>query len=429
MRRSPLVVLVSAQLVVLAVAGIVAAMRFPVWALVDELAHFDYVVTVGRDARLPVLERDLVSERALTLGGGAGGDPARLGLRGRSYEAFQPPLYYVLLAPVATVGGERMATVRVLRLAGVALLGLAAWLTWLLARRVFEGDEDDEAPLAAFALALCVFVLPAFVVRGVTIANTALALPLALAVVLLCWEALERGDARRLVAAGAALGLALLTRVELAVLAPLLLGVAWVLWRRGRVGAGPAAAAVALPALLLAPWLAWNLHRYGALTASDIARDMQEPVLNPQGTRYGVGDLVDGGRRILGGALPEEWWVRYLSGTWRAGRDAVAAVVVLVPVGLALARPPQRIGRALAFLVAPLVLTVAGLAFVLLANQFDLLKPRYLHPVLPAYALFVALVLRRWLSPRGVAAVAAVVTAGTVALWLVLAAGEAYTGG
>lgn len=428
MRRSPLAVLVAAQLLVLAVAGIVVAMRFPVWALVDELAHFDYVVTVGQDARLPVLEEDLVSERALTLGGGPGGDPAQLGLRGQSYEAFQPPLYYVLLAPVATVGGERLATVRVLRLAGVALLGVAAWLTWLLARRVFADDEDGEAPLAAFALALCVLILPAVVVRGVTIANTALALPLALAVVLLCWDALERGDARRLVAAGGVLGLALLTRLELAVLAPLLLGVAWVLWRRGRVGAGPAAAAVALPGLLLAPWLAWNLHRYGALTASDVAKEMQEPVLNPEGRTYGVGDLVDRGRTVIGGALPEEWWVRYLSGAWRAARDAVAAVAVLVPIGLALARPPHRVGRALAFLVAPLVLTLAALAVILLASQFDLVKPRYLHPVLPAYALFVALVLRRWLPPRGIAALAAGATAATVVLWLVLAGGETYTG-
>lgn len=428
MRRSPLAVLVAAQLLVLVAASVVVAMRFPVWALVDELAHFDYVVTVGQDARLPVLEEDLVSGRALVLGGGAGGDPAQLGLRGQSYEAFQPPLYYVLLAPVATVGGESLATVRVLRLVGVLLLGVAVWLTWLLARRVFADDEDDEAALAAFALALCVFVLPAVVIRGVTIANTALALPLALAVVLLCWDALERGDARRLVAAGAALGLALLTRLELAVLAPLLLGVAWVLWRRGRVAAGPAAAAVGLPGLLLAPWLAWNLHRYGALTASDIARDMQEPVLNPDGRTYGVSDLADGGRRIIGGALPEEWWVRYLSGTWRAARDLVAVVVVLVPAALAFVRPPERAARALAFLVAPLVLTVAGLAFVLLASQFDLLKPRYLHPVLPAYALFVALVLRRWLPPRAIAALAAAVTAGIVVLWPVLAGGETYTG-
>lgn len=429
MRRSPLTALVVAQLVILAVAGIVVAMRFPVWALVDELAHFDFVVTVGQDGRLPVLEEDLVSERALVLGGGPAGDPAQLGLRGQSYEAFQPPLYYVLLAPVAAAGGESLATVRLMRLAGVLLLGVAAWLTWLLARRVFADDEDDEAPLAAFALAACVLILPAVVVRGVTVANTALALPLALAVVVLCWDALERGDGRRLLAAGGMLGLALLTRLELAVLAPLLLGVAWVLVRRGRVGAGPAAAAAALPAALLAPWLAWNLHRYGALTASDVAREMQEPVLNPEGRTYGASDLVDGGRRIISGALPEEWWVRYLSGAWRAARDVVAAVVILVPAGLALVRPPARAGRALAFLVAPLVLTVVALGVVLLASQFDLIKPRYLHPVLPAYALFVALAMRRWLSPRGIAAIAGVVTAAIVVLWLVLAGGETYTGG
>ena len=427
MRRSPVAWLIAVQLLILAVAGLTTVVRFPVWALVDELPHFDYVLTVGQDGRLPVLEEDLVSPGALALGGQAG-NPAQLGLAGQSYEAFQPPLYYVLLAPVTAAGGERMATVRVLRAAGLALLGLAVWLTWLLARRVFDEDDDELAAPAAFALALCVFLLPAVVVRNVTISTAALALPLAIAVVLLSWDALQRADARRLLAAGVVLGLALLTRVELAVLAPLLAGVAWVLWRRGAITLPWAAEALAAPVLLLAPWLAWNLHRYGALTANDLARDMQEPVLNPTGKTYGTGDLWRGAKLVFGGALPEEWWYRYLSGGWRAGRDLIAAVVILVPPVLVALRPPARLGRALAFLVAPLLLTCAALAFVLLAGQFDLLKPRYLHPVLPAYALFVALALRRWMPARGIAMLAAGVTAALTVLWLVSAAGETYTG-
>lgn len=428
MRRSPVALLIALQLLLIGAAGLVTVARFPVWALVDELAHFDYAVTIGQDARLPVLDEDLVSSDALALGGQTGEDPAGLGLRGESYEAFQPPLYYALLAPVAAAGGERMATVRIMRAVGLVLLGIGAWLTWLLALRVFGDDDDPLAAPAAFALALCVFFLPAFVIRGVTIANTALALPLALAVVLLCWDALEREDARRLLAAGFVLGLGLLTRLELAVLAPLLVGVAWLLWRRGAVRTAPAVGAVALPVVLLAPWLGWNLHRYGALTASDLARDMQEPALNPTGATYGADALVDGAKRVFGGALPEEWWSRYLSSGWRVARDVLAAVVILGPAGLAAVRPPERITRALTFLVAPLVLTAAALAFVLLAGQFDLLKPRYLHPVLPAYALFVALVLRRWLSARGVAMAAAVATAAITVLWLVVAGGPTYTG-
>lgn len=428
MPRSPVAWIIAAQLALIAVAGLATVARFPVWALVDELAHFDYVVTVAQDARLPVLGEDTVSREALALGGQAAADPARLGLRGQSYEAFQPPLYYVLLAPAGAAGGERLATVRVLRAVGLVLLGVAVWLTWLLARRVFADDDDDLAAQAAFALALCVFALPAVVIRNATIANTALALPLALAVVLVCWAALERGDARLLLGAAVLLGLALLTRLELAVLAPLVAGVAWLLWRRGAVGAPAAVGALAAPLLLLVPWLAWNLHRYDALTASAIARDMQEPVLNPAGTTYGASELVDGGRRIAGGALPEEWWVRYLSGTWRAGRDLVAVVVIAVPLALAAVRPPARLARALAFLVAPAALTLAALALILLVQQFDLLQPRYLHPVLPLYALFVALVLRRWLSARAIGVLAGLITAGIAILWLVLAGGPTYTG-
>lgn len=425
--RPPVAWLIAVQLLLIAVAGVVTVARFPVYALVDELAHVDYVVTVGTEGRLPVLDEDLVAPGLLAVGGQED-DPAALGLRGQSYEAFQPPLYYVLVAPVASAGGASMATVRMLRAVGLVLLGIAAWLTWLLARRVFADDEDDDAAAAAFALALCVLFLPAVVVRSATVANTALALPLAVAVVVLCWDALERGGARRLLAAGAVLGLALLTRLELVALAPLLLGVAWRQWRAGRVSTGAAAGALALPALLLVPWIASNLQRYGALTASGLARDMQEPVLNPGGITYGAAELVDGGRRIAGGALPEEWWVRYLDGAWRAARDVLALVVVLVPAALALVRPPAHARRALAFLVSPLAVTLVLLAVALLVAQFDLLQPRYLHPVLPAYALFVALVLRRWVPARAVAALAAAVTAALVVLWLVLAGGPTYTG-
>lgn len=428
MRRSPIAILIAVQLSVLVVVAAWTVARFPVWALTDELPHFQYVLTVGQDARLPVLGEDKIPPETFALGRQPMGDPAALGLRGESYEAFQPPLYYVVLAPVTAIGGERLATVRVLRAAGAAFLLLASWLAWLLARRVTAGDEDGEAPLAAYALALTVFVLPAVVVRNVTIANTSLALPFALLVTLLCWDALERRDARRLVLAGLALGFAMLTRLELVVLAPLLIGVAWILWRRGDVRPGAVLAALAAPVVLLAPWLAWNLHEYGALTASGLAKDMQEPVLNPTGRTYGLGDLDDTARRIAGGFLPEEWWVHYLSGGWRAARDVVAVLAVVVAPVLALVRPPARAARAVAFLVMPLVLTLAGLLFVLFAGQFDLLQPRYLHPVLPAYALFVALVLRRWLAPRAIAALAAVVTLGGVAVWLAVAEGPTYVG-
>ncbi|MBJ7331989.1 MAG: glycosyltransferase family 39 protein [Solirubrobacteraceae bacterium] len=422
--RRPVQVLIALQLAFLAVAGTWTALEFPVWALTDELAHFDYVRVVADDARLPVLGENQVTAEEVALGG----DGAATGLRAQSYEAFQPPAYYVLLAPAVAVGGQELATVRALRLLGVLMLGVAAWLTWLLARRVFADDEDELAAPAALALALCVLVLPAVVVRNATVSNTALALPMALAVTVLTWDALRRADPRRLIVAGVVLGLALLVRTELVVLAPLLLGAAFVLWRRGEVGAGPALVAVAAPAVLLLPWIALNLHRYGALTASDLAREMQDPVLNPDGTRYGVGDLPDLGRRVAGGMLPEEWWVRYLSSAWRALRDVLAAIVVLVPLGLVLWRPPARLGRAAAFLVAPLVLTLAGLVFVLFAAQFDLLQPRYLHPVLPAYALFVALALRQVLAPRWIAGIAAAATVGIGVVWLLVGGGPTYTG-
>lgn len=394
--------LIALQLAALVALSGVTVWRFPVWALVDERAHYDYVQTVAEDGRLPDLRSDLISAEAEAIDEGVypsppREDPAGRGLAGRSYEAFQPPLYYLVAAAPFSAVSDHLAKVRVLRLLGAGCLLLAALLLWRLAR--------GSPPV--FAVALCFLLWPGVIVRTVTVSNAALELPLALAALLAARAAHERRDGRLLALAGALVGLGLLTRLALVVLVPVLAAVALLHVRAGGRRAA-AAAALALPLLLLAPWVASNVERYGAPTASALVREMQEPVLNPTGADYGLAELPRLHERLLGGVIAEEWWSELLSPGKRRARDLFLLLALALPLALVIARRPP----AWALLCAPLALGVLLMSAGLLAGNWDFFYPRYLYAVLPAAGVAIGTALGRLAVPY-----AAAHTTLLLALW------------
>ena len=207
----PLLVLVSLQVAAIAVVGGATVARFHVFASVDERQHFAYVQEVAEHGRLPHLGRDLVSWQIQAINDGtyprhSPRDPRLIGLAGQSYEAFQPPLYYVVAAPAFLVGGSnyrhKVTAVRAFDLA--LLLGAVAALA-LLARAVFAGRW-----LIPFSLGLSVLSWPGVIVRTVTVSNSALELPLVLLYIYALWQATAHRSGRWLAAAGALFGLCLL---------------------------------------------------------------------------------------------------------------------------------------------------------------------------------------------------------------------------
>src|SRR4051794_12133355 len=267
--------LVAVQLAALLLAAVATAARFPVWALVDEAAHFDYVQSIAEDGRLPVLDEDRVHADVLAIDEGTYPGPPRVpasrrGLFGRSYEGFQPPLAYALATPVYAIPSNHEAKLRALRGLGVVLLGVSALLTWLLARRVVP-----DAPLAAFSAALTFLLWPGVVVRAVTFSNAGLELVMGAALSLALWRALTERSDRWMVGAGAVTGAALLTKLTLMAFLPSLAIVGVAFLRAGRVRA--VAAAAGLPALMVAPWVAYNLHTYGSTTGSGAVQSLMDP--------------------------------------------------------------------------------------------------------------------------------------------------------
>jgi len=407
--------LVAVQLAALLVLGVLTVARFPVWALVDEAAHYDYVQWIAEDGRLPVLDEDPVHPEVLAIDEGVYPGPPRQGadergLFGRSYEGFQPPLSHLLAAPLFAVAGDHERKLRALRALGVVLLGVAVWMTWLLARRAVP-----DAPLAAFSLALTFFLWPGVVVRAATFSNAALEMAVGAALSLALWRAMSERSGGWLVAAGALTGAALLTKLTMLAFVPALLVVCLVLLREGHRLA--AAAAVAIPALMMAPWIAFNLSEYGALTGSDEVQSLMEPTLNPDRVDYGAGDLPAKHVALLNGVLPDEWWVEFLSTAKRRARDVLVGIVIAVPLLAALRIPRGERGRAAAVLLLPLAAGIALMSVSLLVENWDAFYPRYLYGALPGFAIFAALALRRAFGERALLWSSAVLTALLLALW------------
>jgi 4-amino-4-deoxy-L-arabinose transferase-like glycosyltransferase len=411
--------LVAVQLAALLFAAVATAARFPVWALVDEAAHYDYVQSVAEDGRIPVLDEDRVHSEVLAIDEGVYPGPpstpaAERGLFGRSYEGFQPPLAYLLATPVYAVPSDHEVKLRALRGLGVVLLGAAVFLTWLLARRVVP-----DAPLAAFSAAVTFLLWPGVVVRAVTFSNAGLELVVGAALSLALWRALTERSERWLVASGALAGAALLTKLTLLAFLPALAVVCIAFLRAGRARA--VAGAAALPALMVAPWAALNLSDYGSPTGSGAVQALMDPVLNPSGRDYGADDLPDRHAQLLNAVLPDEWWVEFLSTAKRRLRDVFAVLVLALPVLAVVRIPPAERRPALTVLLLPLVAGVLLMSVSLLVENYDAFYGRYLYGALPGFGVLAALAVRRAFGERALLWSAGGVTALLLALWAHLA--------
>jgi hypothetical protein len=238
-------------------------------------------------------------------------EPRTLGLEGESYEAFQPPLYYLLAAPVFLIASNYRDKIIAVRLFDVVLVLAAAAILALLARAVVA-----EHWRLAYAAGLSVLLWPGVVVRAVTVSNAALELPLTLLYILVLWHATRTRSPRLLLAAGALLGLCLLSGLTLIFLA---LGlalpiVALLRERRDARALATVALAGALPLLLLAPWIISNEARYGVLFAGSLAKQIQTPLVNPTGKTFGIAAVFARLYRLDRALLPQEWWPEYGTG-------------------------------------------------------------------------------------------------------------------
>jgi 4-amino-4-deoxy-L-arabinose transferase-like glycosyltransferase len=260
------------------------------------------------------------------------------------------------------------------------------------------------------------------VVRATTVSNTQLEVLMATALLYVLWCAHEDRDERRLVLAGVLMGLALLTKLTLVALAPLLVVVAARHALRGRKRRAWLAAGlmIVLPLILLTPWFIFNLHHYDALTASELAKQLQEPLVNPGHVTYTLGRTLDLLPHLFEGVLPQDWAAVVANAPLMAlAFDFIRVAVFGLPVLLLLVEPRWLRSRHALLLAAPFLLGIAMVGYVTLVENWPIGNSRRLYAELPALALFTGWsCLRLFRSSRVAPALAATSSGVLTAAWV-----------
>ena len=158
--------------------------------------------------------------------------------------ALHPPLYSILLAPVALVGGVHLLPQR---LVGLLLGSVNVGLIGVLGRRISGGERVG---LIASAIAA---VYPPFITADGSIMSEPLYVFLLVVALLLAMRLIGRPAVTRAAAIGVVIGLGVLTRTEAILWLPLL---AWPAAWKG--GWKPLVAATAAAVIVVSPWVIRN---------------------------------------------------------------------------------------------------------------------------------------------------------------------------
>ncbi|MBV9893941.1 MAG: DUF2142 domain-containing protein [Chloroflexi bacterium] len=234
----------------------------PPWQNPDEPAHFSYVAFVATTGGLPVLQQgDWDSDLLQRLKTGT--LQPRDSVSQIRYESWQPPLFYMLAAPVFRLGPADSA---LYRLRGLdAVLGAATLVVaYVVALNVLPRS-------LAFAVPLAIAGVPMFTAISASLSADPLANLLAAVILLALIVRLRRP--LEPVGLGALLGLGLLTKLELAIFVPLAVGVIAV--RPSRSFYREAAIMLVTAAALTTPWLIHQVTSYGWTDPLAIARHSQ----------------------------------------------------------------------------------------------------------------------------------------------------------
>jgi 4-amino-4-deoxy-L-arabinose transferase-like glycosyltransferase len=263
-------------LIVLAYTLVAAnfARQTPAWQAPDEPAHYNYIADIANQGTLPVLQREHYNQKCMEVLV-SNKFPPELGINCLRYEAYQPPLYYLLGALVYRLSNGSLLA---LRLLGVAL-GIAIILLFYYNLNLVFPDK----PLVVLGATAFAAFLPMHVAVTASVSNDTLAelLLVAQLALLLRWSHAQfltptlidiAHSRRQLLRLGLLLGLGLLTKVYAYLFIPLtLLAIVITLWRQERtwpqLWAGIRLSLWALfPALFLGlPWWVRNLQLYGGL--------------------------------------------------------------------------------------------------------------------------------------------------------------------
>ncbi len=428
----------------------------PPWQNPDEPAHYNYIAFVATQGRLPVLQMGDYDEAYLQRLKDEK-FPPELSIAPVRYEFHQPPLYYILAAPLYWLGGGSLLALRLFS----ALLGAGTiWLLSLCFQIVFP-----EKPTLVLAATAFVAFLPMRIAILASVNNDALTeLLIAGALLLLLrWTADDRrrtADGRRrtafpiphspfpiphLLFLGLLIGLAFLTKATAYILLPVaLITIALVIATRSFTihhsqftihNFLSSLLPVLLSSLLLAlPLWLRNISTYGGLDFLGLA--WHDRVVTGQPTTaawIAANGWAAYWERAWNFTFKSFWGVYGWLGVFMDERVYTLLLIFsgVVAVGLVagllrLVRGKSQLAesRRWGLFVALLLLAGVAASYVWYNLGFVQHQGRYLFPALFAFGLLVALGWREALRPR-----VSFASAGLLLLWAVILAGTGLAAG
>ena len=396
--------------------GAFYAVAIPPWDLFDEEQHLDYALMLRDERRIPDLVEtirpsiiqsavDIDRWTVFQIGRPPSTEPEEMGLEGRSFEGYQPALYYVAIAPLTLPAGDRaLPALYLARSFGVLLLVVFAATAWWLAWRWFP----DAGVWAPFSAVVMTGGIPAAAEAAGRVNNDLLSATLISVGLLATLRLIDRPDMRNAVLAGLVAAAAILTKSPgLLALGIVVLGLGLV-WRRERLTPAVAVAAT-VPGVVV--WLLWTVfvyQRYGVLNGTNAFLDLVVP-FDPLPVGEFLVQVWLNGWSSYWGAY-DGGWLRVLIGIVGLGIVTVAAY------GLTRGDAARRPYEGVVFTGA---LGVGLLAVLWVGNTSGLVHPhgRIMLPVYPALAALTAggwaRLHRRWaLAPAMIACVGALISAG-----------------
>ncbi len=415
MRETRRIHIVALALIVLAYLAIATlyAVQTPAWQVPDEPAHYNYIAQVAVNSCCPRLEPGDWDNDYLEAIKAAKfrADALQNRLSTIQYEDHQPPLYYLLNAPLYNLSGGSLIA---LRLFSVLLGAGIVILAWAAVQVVFP-------PWLALGTAAFVAFLPQHVAMMAGVENDSFA-ELVVALMLLAGVLYLRDGPRRIhpVILGLLLGVAFLTKLTLYLPALAIAGLAILLRARCEpAGVGHLwrqAAWVLIPALLLGSiWWVRNITTYGDVADFMGQRTHDSVVVGqprtedyiagrdrkPTPIERGVGGWLRDGIEITFHSFWGQFgWMGVPMHGWLY--DLLLAFTAFVVVGAGIAFVRWR--RAVSVTQRDTLIlfgAAAVMAFVAFASynlKFVQFQGRYLYPGLIPIGLFVTAGLAGWVS-------------------------------
>ncbi len=387
------------------IAGLYAVLT-PAWQAPDEPAHYNYIRHLAKTGRLPILQPgDYDQEYLETIK--ARRFPADMSIDPIRYESHQPPLYYLLAAPIHRLTGGALIPLRALNV----LLGMGLLLiTFRLLHELLPRRLDLALGGTAFVAFLPQHVAMSAAVNNDTLGELILASVVLLALIYLRGDDPER-DARRLLSMSLLMGLGFLTKTTAYLALPLILLAILLRERRHTEALGKHLALGLIPGVLLGlPWWVRNWIVYGAGDPLGLRRHDAVVVGQPRTSEWiaqmGLGGLL----RQAGATTFRSFWGQFgwmgvlMDSRIYLALGILSAIVAIGCIwalwkGVRSAEDATRLPRAgLVLIFVWLLLTV--LSYIWYNLTFVQHQGRYLFPALPAWGFCFALGLDQALRPR-----------------------------